>query len=437
MVPMSRATAPTPGAAPTDAARPTARVGAPSDVWVRTLPAWHVWNIGTILVVTAAAFAAWPMPGSAQLAAMAVVAAMVGLYAAMFLRRPGPWGWWLPWAVPYAGAVTTCFGVLLQLNPYFGYLAFSLYPQIFFLLYARRRAVAVGAAGLVIALTLGNLSLNGWSLAAAAPQLVPNTLQVGFAFLLSLWIGAMALQSVERRQLIDELERTRRDLATAEREAGVLEERARLAREIHDTLAQGFASIVTHLEAARAAGDGDEARVDRHIEEAEDVARRSLADARGLAWALRPEALAAGGLAAAVERAVTGVFPDPPPATHLTVTGSVRPLHPNVEITILRAAQEALANVRRHADARTVDVTLSYFDDGVSLDVADDGRGFDPDAPSAGPTGGLGLLGMRERAEAQGGSLAVETSPGSGTTIAVYVPTEQPLVAAPAPVVAR
>jgi signal transduction histidine kinase len=423
MVRMNRAPAPSAVSAPNDAARPRATVGAPSDVWVRTLPLWHVWNVGTIVVASAGAMTSWPMSGTRTLAAVGLVGVMLGLYAAVFLRHPRLWGWWLPWAVPYAAAIMVCFGALLQLNPYFAYLEFSLYPQLFFLLYARRRAVAVGAFGLVLAMTLGELSLYGWRLADAGPHLLPDYLQVGFAFVMSLWIGAMATQSAERRQLIGELERTRHDLAAAEREAGVLEERSRLAREIHDTLAQGFASIVAHMEAASASRGQDEERVARHIREAEEVARQSLAEARGLAWALRPDALASGGLPAAIERAVAAALPDDRPASRFTVTGPVRQLHPEVEVTILRAAQESLTNVRRHAGANVVDVTLTYFDDGISLDVADDGRGFDPAAAGGGPAGGLGLAGMRERAEALGGSLAVESSPGVGTTVAVHVPT--------------
>jgi len=121
----------------------------------------------------------------------------------------------------------------------------------------------------------------------------------------------------------------------------------------------------------------------------------------------------------------------------VTVTGSIRALHPDVEVTLLRAAQESLANVRRYAAARRVTVTLSYFNDLVTLDVADDGRGFDPASRAdPGPAGGLGLIGMRERAEGLGGSLAVESAIGEGTTIAVSLPAIPPN-AAPAVEVAR
>jgi signal transduction histidine kinase len=105
-----------------------------------------------------------------------------------------------------------------------------------------------------------------------------------------------------------------------------------------------------------------------------------------------------------------------------TVTGTPRPLSADAEVTLLRVTQEALANVTRHAHAGRVAVTLSYMDGETALDVRDDGSGFAPGADGAGANGGLGLRGMRERVEALGGRLAVESAPGQGTTIAVTVP---------------
>ena len=421
MMRMSVASAPAHQTAPITATGDTAVIGAPSDVWVRSLPLWHAWNIATIVLATALALTSRSMTVEATVAALALAGVVLLLYLVMFMRHPRAWGWWFGLGVPYAAALTVCFGALLQLNPYFAYLEFSLYPQIFFLLYARRSAVFVGACGLAIALSLAELATYGWRLDDAAPHLLSDLAQIAFAFGISLWIGAIARQSLDRRLLIAELERTRRELAAAERTAGVLEERGRLAREIHDTLAQGFASVVAHLEAARGSLGNDTERVERHVVEAEEVARLSLADARGLAWALRPEALTGGGLPGAIER-VAAVAAQGGPATDVTVTGTVRTLHPDVEVTLLRATQEALANVRRHAAAGHVTVTLSYFPDEVTLDVADDGRGFDPAAPTPGPAGSLGLMGIRERAAALGGSVAVESAPGEGTTIAVSLP---------------
>ncbi|HEY4753171.1 MAG TPA: sensor histidine kinase [Candidatus Limnocylindrales bacterium] len=402
----------------------SAPIPAASHVWVRTLPAWHILSIVTIVGSLLVAFGSGTIrPGMETLAVLLSGLLLAG-YWAMFIR-PRPWQWPSRFEVAYIVGVSVDFAVLLQISPYFAYLQFSLFPQFFFLLNRNRRALVVGAIGVASALVLSSLAQTAWELDLAMPQVASNVLQVAFVLAMSLWIGAIAKQSVDRQHLIVELERTRADLAAAEREAGVLEERARLAREIHDTLAQGFASVVTHLQAAEASLPAGAERTGAHIAQAESVARESLAEARALAWALRPAAIADAGLVGAIERAVTAAFPTGTVTAALTVTGTVRPLHPTVEVTLLRTVQEALTNVRRHAGASRVDVTLTYFDDAVSIDVVDDGRGFESGTPSTAPMGGLGLVGMRERAEAVGGTFSLETAPGEGTTVAVNIPTPE------------
>lgn len=425
IVGMSGTELPSPGPARESADR--APLGRAAHVWVRSLPAWHVYNVAVIVGATITALASGTISGLSVAAAVALAALMVAGYWAMFVR-PRPWEWLRPAAV-YALGLSVVFGLLMQLSPYFGYLEFTLYPQIFFLLHLRRRAVVVGAIGIGVAMTLGDLAMFGWNADAAASRIATDLMTDAFAFAISMWIGSIARQSVVRQQLIDELDRTRAELAASERQAGVLEERARLAREIHDTLAQGFASIITHLEAAEGSlevngsRDVDAERADRHIREAAEVARQSLAEARGLAWAIRPDTLAGGGLVAAIERvakATSAAAPDL--SIQINVTGTAVPLHPTVEVTLLRAAQEALANVRRHSKATEVTVTLSYFEDAVNLDIADNGVGFLPTNAAPSPGGGLGLVGMRERAEALGGDLSIESAPGHGTTVAVSLP---------------
>ncbi|MFI6386655.1 sensor histidine kinase [Nonomuraea sp. NPDC050547] len=201
-------------------------------------------------------------------------------------------------------------------------------------------------------------------------------------------------------------------------EVGVLRERARLAREIHDTLAQGLSGIITQLEAAEQAID-DLPAVRNRIAVAKRLARENLGEARRSVDALRPEPLnraridlALGDVAARWSSA-SGV-----PAT-VAVDGPRRPLEPDVEATLLRAAQEGLANAAKHAGARRVAITLSYMEDEVTLDVLDDGAGFDADAA---PGGGYGLAAMRERAAAVGGTVTVESAPGEGTALCVSIP---------------
>jgi signal transduction histidine kinase len=207
-------------------------------------------------------------------------------------------------------------------------------------------------------------------------------------------------------------------LLAGAREAGVLDERQRMAREIHDTLAQGLVGIITQLEAAARGGPDSGRRTGVAL----DLARDSLAEARRSVQALAPAELDQVRLSEALTTvaskwsALSGV------AARTTTTGTPISLRPEVEVALLRTAQEALANVAKHASAGTVALTLSYMDDVVSLDVRDDGVGFDPEAPPSTSGGGFGLTAMRQRVEGLSGSLAVESEPGSGTTIAAGIP---------------
>ena len=170
---------------------------------------------------------------------------------------------------------------------------------------------------------------------------------------------------------------TGRQLLTQAREAGILDERQRMAGEIHDTLAQGLAGIITQLQAAEQAS-ADPAGWRRHVTAATRLARESLTEARRSVEALRPAALETArlsdALAGVAERwsALHGI------AVQVTTTGTARPVRPDAESALLRAAQEALANVAKHAGATRVGLTLSYMDHEVALDVRDDGQGFDP-----------------------------------------------------------
>ena len=232
-------------------------------------------------------------------------------------------------------------------------------------------------------------------------------------------------RSEERRQLIGELEETRAELAVAEREAGMLAERHRLARDIHDTLAQGFTSIVMLLEAAEAELVADPRRVRTYIDQARSTARESLAEARSLVWALRSDRLTESSLIEAVQSVVSQLGDETSTRAEFVVTGETRQLPPATDECILRVTQEALANIRKHADASRVTVTLSYLDDGVALDVRDDGVGFDPAILAAigdGLVGGIGLQLMLERVEQLGGTREIESSAGDGTSVVVQLP---------------
>jgi len=266
---------------------------------------------------------------------------------------------------------------------------------------------------------------------APGPWLIRTFVPEAFLIILMLYLDAIERRSEERQQLIDELESTRARLATSEREAGVLQERERLAGEIHDTLAQGFTSIIMHHEAADPALSEIPDPARQHLDQAKRTARDSLDEARRLVWALRPEALERASLREAMEKIVGRWSEEGGEDANVVVTGTARPLHPSVEVTLLRATQEALANVRKHARASQVNITLSYMDDEAILDVQDAGVGFNPDDLSDWSGGevmsGFGLSGMRQRVGQIHGHLLIESASGEGTTLVIKVPIgEQP-----------
>jgi signal transduction histidine kinase len=227
-------------------------------------------------------------------------------------------------------------------------------------------------------------------------------------------------------QQIEQRGRLQARLATAQHRAGVLEERQRLAREIHDTLAQDFASIIVHLERAEQINHLDGSPAKGHIDLARSVAREGLEESRRMMAALRPEILEQRALPEAIGRVCSQWSRRTGVESKLWVTGTPVPLHPEIDLAILRGVQEALTNVARHSGARTTAVTLSYMEDLIALDVQDDGKGFVPSPPGDGRSG-YGLQGMRERAQGLQGSLMVESVPGEGTTISLTLPVVRPV----------
>lgn len=215
-------------------------------------------------------------------------------------------------------------------------------------------------------------------------------------------------------------------LLTQAREAGIFDERQRMAREIHDTLAQGLTGIIAQLQAAEQARSRH-AEWGRHLDNASRLARESLAEARRSVHAMSPRALDSAHLPTAIAEVVNAWSEISGVESSLTTTGTPRTLHPEIEVALLRAAQEALANVAKHADANRVGLTLSYMEDVVTLDVRDDGVGFDPAADVAPrQDGGFGLTAMRQRLSRVGGGLEVESEPGGGTAISANVPAIAP-----------
>jgi signal transduction histidine kinase len=205
------------------------------------------------------------------------------------------------------------------------------------------------------------------------------------------------------------------------REAGIADERRRLAAEIHDTIAQGLTGIIAQLQVV--ANTSDPATVQDHVSLATDLARHSLGEARRSVHNLAPVGLSSDGLPEALRKIVDQWAERNDVRAEFTVTGTPQHLHGEISTTILRITQEALANVAKHAAASRVGVTLSFMDSEVTVDVRDDGKGFDPlSLPARTSTGGFGLDGMRARAERIAGSLILESEPGFGTAVSARVP---------------
>jgi signal transduction histidine kinase len=330
--------------------------------------------------------------------------------------------------VMYVGRTALAF-VLTWLNPFFAVFAFTGFLDGFDHFEGRRAYPGV----LVTAVTMAGSQSGG-----LPPRDVVQWVVVGALLVLNAGLAAAFAQmhvrlqttSDQRAETIGDLERlnARLERAIAEntrlhetvvaqaREAGVQEERQRLAREIHDTIAQGLAGVVAQLQASQDEPDPQRRRA--MVRRATELARGSLTEARRSVLDLGPASLAGAPLPEALTALVAGWDDDHPAKTDLVLTGDVRPLHSEVEATVLRVVQEALTNVAKHARAGRVGVTLSYVDGEVLVDVRDDGVGFHPDEPAT----GFGLRGMRQRAERLAGALDVESEPGGGTAVSARLP---------------
>jgi signal transduction histidine kinase len=208
---------------------------------------------------------------------------------------------------------------------------------------------------------------------------------------------------------------------------GVTEERQRLAAEIHDSLTQGFISIVTHLEIAEAKMESHPKDVRDELQpllnKARQTARDNLTAARQMTWALRPDLQEGEPLADALTKLGKRWSAANNIQVNVSSSGDARQLHPDIETALLRTAREALNNIQKHAEATQVTITLTYMDSLVALDVQDNGQGFDSETQSMNNNaGGFGLKSIREQVEQIGGELTVESNAGKGTTIAISLP---------------
>lgn len=317
------------------------------------------------------------------------------------VRRRGP-------VLVWVGGLTVLLGVLVWLSPEGAYLIFPM-----FFLYLHLLPGAGGVGAVVIATTFAICAL-GLHLGFSVGGVIGPLVGAAVALLIGLTYRALTREAAEREQLLAELIRTRHRLADTEREQGALAERARLARDLHDTVAQGLASIQMLLRAAERDGPGAGAD---YVRLARETAADNLADTRQIIGQLTPSRLDAG-LPAALHR--LGDDQSRRAGVTVEVTAADLALSMDVQTALLRIAQGALANAVRHANATRIGVHLLAGQSGsVSLVVSDDGVGFDVAATQShsSRTDSFGLQAMRERLHQLGGSLEVWSAPGRGTTI--------------------
>ena len=368
----------------------------------------------TVLVIVRAVIA----PTQASIAAICLAVILLGTYAVGTLIAWAPRSRRVAGAV-WLGVITLEWIALLWLTPEAAYLVFPL-----FFLYLHLLGRLWGSSAIVVATAIAICALGihgGWT----AGGVVGPIVGAGVALLIGLGYEALAREAHQREALMQELLATRGQLAATERESGVLAERARLAREIHDTVAQGLSSIQMLLHAAERA-DLDGAGVE-HVVLARETAASALADARHFIRELTPPDLDGRGLGGALRRLASTQWAAQGLPVEVRVSDAVDlPMH--VQTALLRIAQGAIANVIQHADADSATITLTVGGDRLQFTIADDGRGFDPAQSPGAPTGrsdSFGLRATRERVDQLGGTLTVTSAPGEGTALTIDLTLEE------------
>ncbi|XAS67446.1 sensor histidine kinase [Micrococcaceae bacterium Sec5.7] len=343
--------------------------------------------------------------------------------------------WWL-------AAVSVLWLLLIWASADFVWLAF---PLFFLQLHVLPRRQALPVIALSTALVIAATWFHNQGTADAALQL-PTVLGpafgAAFAVVTGLAYRALYLEGESQRLAAEELRRTRAELAQSQHDAGTLAERERLAHEIHDTLAQGFSSIVLMGRSAeKALGDGDAVTARDRLRTVQETASANLAEARNFVSGLRPPELEQTTLVNSLRRLCEKTETEAAARgaglrCRFDVEGAPVELPNAYQTTLLRAAQASLANVWVHAKARTAVVTLSFMGTEVTMDIYDDGVGFVPasivaaEAESGLPRAdgsGFGLKSLRERVSALAGSLDIESAPGEGTVVAIRLPLDLPL----------
>ncbi|WP_402839740.1 sensor histidine kinase [Microbacterium sp. GXS0129] len=359
-----------------------------------------------VMTVVSAAPSAGPVIGMGAVVAATYLAAMFahGLAA---VRRHRSWRW--IWVL----ALTVEWAVLVWLTPHAAYLVFPIFFLQLEILRPPRGALAVwlSAAWAVVALGLA----AGWSLGGVIGPLIGAAVAV----LLGKAYSALREEAAEHERLYTELSGTQQRLAAAERDAGVAQERARVARDLHDTVAQNLSSIVMLLTAAEREGEATGT-----VRLARQTASETLAETRALIGALTPPLLDEHTLGGALRRLAANTWRAPGLEVEVRVADSLE-LSMTLQTALLRIAQGAMANVLLHAHASLAWIEITRDEHSIRMVVGDDGVGMDPDTidtDAAAQRGGFGIRATRERVSQLGGQVRIDSAPGAGTVIIVEVP---------------
>lgn len=360
----------------------------------------------TLLVV--AIFTVVSMPMSSAVSTLMLLSTFAIIYFGgwNFLER-----WTLGPKMLWLVVLTVTWFAAMLIAPAAMYLLFSLLFLYLFVVDDWRGILMVGFA---TALSIGVQIPNGITFGGAMGPAVSAVVVVAIYFAFS------ALAAMTR-----ELKETQAQLAESERNAGVIAERQRIAHEIHDTLAQGLSSIQMLLHAAdRDLDTHNEGKARERIALARTTASDNLHEARAMIAALQPTALAETSLAGALERMTANFAATAGIDIDVDVEGDAVQLPMKIEAALLRIAQGAVGNVVKHSGATRARVTVTYDENEVRVDIVDNGRGFDPAAVEARPAGlgHIGLSAMHRRAEELGGTVTLESTPGSGAAVSVSVP---------------
>ncbi|MEW9516534.1 sensor histidine kinase [Streptomyces tubercidicus] len=423
----------------------TPEAGRAPETRMRWFGLWDSYFVVCYLVTTGLVFTS-AVPQTGRLIAIGALTVIVPWYAGIgrpLMLREGRDGR----NTGFAAGLFVLFVIATAVDLTSAFALFAIVPMLMMSLHTRS-AVVAGVLGNLVPVTM--LWLRG---GATAPLvlfvLLASLLGIALSVLLGLWIKRVVRQNKEHAELIEELRRNREQVARLSHQAGIATERERLAREIHDTLAQSLTSIISLVQAADAevADAPDVAR--KHLALVGRMAKESLAEARSFVADRTPASLRESSLAQALRRQADGLAAQTGLLARFAVEGEERPLPMAVNVVLLRAAQEAGTNVRKHAEARAVDLVLRYGEGQVGIVVTDDGRGFDAaeaetgtgtgtgtargaasggqdggqdGAGSGAGDGGFGLRGMAARVAEIGGAMSVVSTPGAGTSVEVKVP---------------